>query len=577
MNCELSDVRRIIKLIRPYVKLYSIIFVFLCILYALSYIHPYLFKILIDSAIIEGSLDMVWKIVVIMFIVAVIRQIMNVIVHYLYVYFESKFFYDYQRKVFIRLMQVNIKEISNRKTGDIIARSHDDIKAIEGFVSNDLSSFLQDILFVMFGIGFLIFLDWRIALITVPVLALVPVCIDLLKKKVRKTGAAIRDRNGRILSLIEQVISGAPLIRAHSLQPYFMCKYDIIGKELKFYRKKMAKYQNTGGAIGEILVSVDTTIVVLGIGGSFVIRGTFTLGGMIAFHTYVRMMLGPSVSLFRTNLKLQQVISSIIRVDELLTLPGPQQLANNADVVEVKKIRGLVSVSDVSFRYDPDHLALNKVSCVIPAKTRTAVVGASGSGKTTLISLLCGLLKGESGTINIDGIDIKYIKNLSDLVSVVLQDSFLFDGTVHENLVMGAPGGANGLSDALRLSKVDFIRGIYDPLDSRGASFSYGERQRLCLARALLRNTPIILLDEVGANLDPESEASIQEAIRLLAREKTIILATHRLFSITDYDQIIFLDGGKVVESGTHDQLMELGGAYSRLYSTQMKNKLTPV
>ena len=553
---NIHDYRRIAILAKPYFGKLIAIFFILVLLYSASYAHPYLYKILIDDAIESGSLRLLWQIVLAMFGLALLRQGLSVLSHYLFSVLESRFFYEYQSGVLQHLLYADILRVSNKDTGDTISRVNDDVKVVESFITNDLANVFQNALFLLFGTVFIFYLNWKLAALTLPVLLLVPLCIDLLKVRVRSTSTKLRELNGKTVSLIEQIVSGLYLIRAHSLMQHFTRQYDVIGESLVNHRRRLAKLQNIGGAAAETVVSIITIIIVLGVGGSFVIKGAFTIGGIVAFHSYVRMMLGPSVSLFRTQLKIQQFLGSLDRVEEITSLKPFSRCSEDASCVKPELVKGRITMSDVSFGYG-DAPILKSISMTIKPGSRTAIVGGSGSGKSTLLALLSGIYNPETGSIQLDGINIRDIENLHELVSVVPQDAYLFNTSIKKNILMGKNDQFLSVSKALNLAKADFVTDENDLVGSRGLALSGGERQRLCLARALARNTPVLLLDEAGANLDPEVDMFIQSAIKELSKDMTIVYATHKLHTLHDYDNIIVLQKGKIIEQGTHDELMD--------------------
>ncbi len=477
--------------------------------------------------------------------------------HYYFTLFESLFTKNTQKRILKHMMELDISQLRRFSTGDTISRVNDDVKAMENFMAVQLSNLIKNYVVSIVGLGVLFYLSVPLTLAALPLLILVPLSMDLVKKKVRIASDNIRYSNGKVVSTIEQTLSGLYIINAHSYQSLFTDEYEKNANRIIDNRKKMVLYQSYSGAIAEIVIAMIMFGIVYGFGAHLVFQGKFTTGGIVAYYTYIGMMLGPLVSIFKTKLTVQSVLSSFHRIEELLLIGAEDKDHISSEKLSVSDSAWQKIVfNDVHFKYEED-IVLDGISLEIDRGEKVAFVGANGSGKSTLISLLLGLELSYKGEISFDDLELRRISNLKKLLSVVPQEAYLFNKTVLDNLTLDLEIDEKSVSESLKLLNIDYIDNLQMEIKDRGNSLSGGERQRLCIARALVRNTPVLVLDELSNNLDAASESHIYSLLKSKYEDRTIIVATHRMSAIKDFDKIYLLQNGRILDRGTFSELSE--------------------
>lgn len=556
MKIRSPEIAELYELAKPYRRMYFFGVLFTIALYGITFAIPIQIKNFIDTGLSSDSMSVIIPIVGMIVALKVLVQVFNIGMHYYFTVFESIFTRNTQATVLSHIMGVEFSKLKSFGSGDVISRINDDIKSIERFMAVELSELIKNYAVAVMGIGVLLYLSIPLTIAALPLLILVPFCMDLIKKKVRSANDVIRYSNGKVVSTIEQILSGLYIIRAHSYEGLFLQEYTAHANSIIHNRKKMALYQGLSGAIAEIVIALIMFGVVFGYGGYLVFHGKFTTGGIVAYYTYIGMLLGPVVSIFKTKLTVQRAMSSLERINELLNLNTID--AVNCDTAHTKINQDIARIEfkNVTFHYETTPV-LDRINLVFNRGEKVALVGSNGSGKSTLISLLLGLETNYSGRIEIDGHDIRSIDNLSEIMSVVPQDAYLFAKSVHDNLALGLDESEEAIEQQVDMLNLNYIKDINMQLGDRGSSLSGGERQRLCIARALVRKTPVIILDEISNNLDTMSEKHIYSLMKSEYSKRTVIAATHRLEVLKDFDRIYVLKQGKIVEHGSYAQLIE--------------------
>lgn len=570
-----SDIVRLYQLAKPYKRMYVYGVLFTIAVYSITFAIPMQIKKFIDTGIASDSMSVIIPIVGFIVLLKALMQVSNIGMHYFFTVFENIFTRDTQTILLKHIMGVEYSKFKSFGTGDVISRVNDDIKSIERFMAIDLSSLIKNYVVTAIGLGVLFYLSVPLTLAALPLLILVPFCMDLIKKRVREANDKIRHSNGKVVSTIEQILSGLFIIRSHSYENLFIQEYTSHANSIIHNRKKMALYQGLSGAIAEIVIALILFGVVFGFGGYLVIHGKFTTGGIIAYYTYMGMLLGPVVSIFKTKLTVQRVMSSVDRIDELLDLNSIESITRGIKQVAIDKEEPkLIECKNITFGYDTTSV-LKNISLSIGKGEKIGLVGSNGSGKSTLILLLLGLEADYSGSIEVDGHDIRGVTNLSEIISVVPQEAFLFGDSVCNNLNMGVNVCASSITHQLQQLGIDYVPDINMKISDRGSSLSGGERQRLCIARALVRNTPVIILDEISNNLDVASEKHMYNVVSTEFSQNTVIVATHRLDVLKNFDRIYVLKEGRIIEHGTYEDLNISGSEFSGELHSAENTKLS--
>lgn len=479
---------------------------------------------------------------------------------------------DLTRVCYDKLQTLSMRYFSDKQTGEIMSRMINDTRQMELLIAHSLPDMATNIM-VILGVCVMIFrINWRLALCT-----MLPVPIILLLSRVFITKVApLFKINQEVLAGLnantQDNLSGMKEIQAfgkegaESLRMRDYCKkYAFVNIRANFYN---AMYHPTV----EFMTSIGT-VIVMGVGGVLAMHGSMDTADIVGFFMYLSLFYTPLSTLARLAEDIQVSNACAVRVLELLDTDS--EVKEEPHAIEIPRGNGEVAFSHVTFGYDPAVKVLDDVSFTCKPGQMTALVGATGEGKTTIISLLERFYDPNDGAISIDGCDIRKatLHSLRNNLSIVLQDVFLFNGTVYENIAYGTENVSEAdVYEAAKIACADaFIRampeGYATKIGERGVRLSGGQKQRIAIARAVLRNTPVLILDEATSAVDNETEAQIQQAIENLAGRHTLIVIAHRLTTIMKADNILVLKDGRIAESGTHTQLMEKGGLYHDMCS----------
>ena len=479
---------------------------------------------------------------------------------------------DLTRVCYDKLQTLSMRYFSDKQTGEIMSRMINDTRQMELLIAHSLPDMATNIM-VILGVCVMIFrINWRLALCT-----MLPVPIILLLSRVFITKVApLFKINQEVLAGLnantQDNLSGMKEIQAfgkegaESLRMRDYCKkYAFVNIRANFYN---AMYHPTV----EFMTSIGT-VIVMGVGGVLAMHGSMDTADIVGFFMYLSLFYTPLSTLARLAEDIQVSNACAVRVLELLDTDS--EVKEEPHAIEIPRGNGEVAFSHVTFGYDPAVKVLDDVSFTCKPGQMTALVGATGEGKTTIISLLERFYDPNDGAISIDGCDIRKatLHSLRNNLSIVLQDVFLFNGTVYENIAYGTENVSEAdVYEAAKIACADaFIRAIPEgyatKIGERGVRLSGGQKQRIAIARAVLRNTPVLILDEATSAVDNETEAQIQQAIENLAGRHTLIVIAHRLTTIMKADNILVLKDGRIAESGTHTQLMEKGGLYHDMCS----------
>jgi ABC-type multidrug transport system fused ATPase/permease subunit len=481
---------------------------------------------------------------------------------------------DMRRRVEEHVMRLPVRYFDTTQTGVLISRVMTDADGIRNLVGTGLVQLTGGVVTAVFALGVLLYLNWHLTLLIIVVLAVfggaMGYAFRTLRPLFRDRGRLSAELTGRL----NQALGGVRVVKTYTAER----REDLIftkgaHKLFRNIAKSMTGVSATTAFSSVVIGAVG--IVMILVGGRAIVQGTMTLGDLFAFIFFTGLMAAPIVQIASVGTQITEAFAGLDRIREILDTP--REDADDASRAAVDDVRGDIEFEHVWFEYTAGVPVLRDVSFRAPAGTTTALVGSSGSGKSTLISLVMAFNRPTQGIVRVDGRDLATLR-LADYRShlgVVLQDNFLFDGSVAENIRYGTPHAA--LEDIRRVSRVahadefidQFEKGYDTVVGERGIRLSGGQRQRLAIARAVLADPRILLLDEATSSLDSESEALIQDGLRSLRRGRTTFVIAHRLSTIRSADQILVLEGGQIVERGTHGELMALAGRYRQLYDKQ--------
>ena len=528
---------------------------------AVGLAQPYISRLLIDDALLRRNLHALTYIAAAMVVVTIVGFALNIASSYCYVRLSSACLFDMRLAVYRHLQRLSPRYFSQKKLGDIVSRINNDIGEVQRVCSDTLLSVLSNLLFLVGSIAIMSWLNWRLMIASV---ALLPVGIFALRHyqgRLRFQTADLRQRSSDLGSFLIENLLGMRLIVASATETLEAERFRAYNTSFIRSLLSMQVLSFLASAMPSTVLTLSTAVVFL-YGGKLVIAQQLTIGGLVAFMGYHLKLLSPVQNLLGIYTNLLTGGVALERVFEVMDVsPEVSEIAAPASLPYVRQA---VSFAQVGFRYAVDAPVLRDVSFTIPAGQICAIVGASGAGKSTLADLLLRLYDPDAGTIAIDGQDIRQLR-LDDLrrqVAIVEQTPYLFRATVRENIAYGRPGAT---LDEVRIcaaaAAIDsFIQSLPNGYETivgeRGVTLSVGERQRIALARALLRDPSVLILDEPTSALDPTSEAAVTGELLQVLRGRTAILITHRMSLVEMADLVVVIEDGRVLETGSPSSLL---------------------
>ena len=569
-----ANLRRVAILFKPYRPRLAAVLGLIFVSGLLGIVAPFLVRDIFDEALPRDDDRLLTILVLGLIAIAVVTGVLGVGQTWLSNLVGQQVMHDLRAAVYRHLQRLSLAFFTRTRTGEVQSRIANDIGGVERVVTSTATSIVSNVTTVAAAVVAMFLLDWRLAVFS---LALVPVFVLLTRKVGEQRRLITTDRQktmADISALVEESLSvsgmllGKTMGRSVELADRFERESSALAglevRQVMAGRWVMASIQMS--------FSIMPALVYWFAGQSFV--GGVTLGTVVAFTTLQTRLFWPIGSLLSVQIDVQTSLALFDRVFEYLDLPV--EIVEREDAVDLPPCRGDLVFDHVWFRYGggPDGpWTLRDVSFEVPAGTTTAVVGETGSGKTTVGYLVARLYDVEQGRVTVDGIDIRgaTLSSIARTIGVVSQETYLFHASIRDNLRFAKPGASDEeIEEAARAARIhDLIASLPEGYDTfvgeRGYRFSGGEKQRIAIARTILRNPPVLVLDEATSALDTQTERAVQEALDRLAAERTTIAIAHRLSTILDADQIIVLDRGEIVERGAHDELLALGGQYARL------------
>ncbi len=536
----------------------------------------YLVKPFVDDLIIAGNVELAKLVPLFVVALAGFKGISRYIQQYNIRTAGQAAVQDIRNQLYEHCINLSMRFFSRTSTGGLMSRILNDVNVMQAALSDVLVTLLREVTTMVALIGYAFYADWKMALMAFIVIPAAAWPAAALGKKIKKFSRRGQDAMGNVTSVVEQSFSGIKVIKAFATEEHERQKFEKENSSFFHLLKKTFRYDAASSPMIELMTSFGVAAV-LWYGLNRVLVEEITKGEMFSILAAVVMMYTPLKRLTRVNNIIQQALGAGERVFEVLDTQV--EIVDAPDAFALPRSQGFVSFNDVSFAYD-DEPVLHDFSVVAKPGEVIALVGPSGAGKSTFIGLLNRFYDPQQGQILIDGMDIRNLtqKSLHENLSLVDQETFLFNDTLMNNIRYGrADADFTAVEAAARQAYADeFIRQLPDGYETmvgdRGVRLSGGQRQRICIARAILRDAPILLLDEATSALDTESEAMVQKALGNLMTDRTTFVIAHRLSTIMFADRILVLDKGEIVESGSHEQLMQRGGLYKRLYDTQFED-----
>ena len=576
-----ANLRRIIRLFGPYRARLGAVCALIVFSAGIGVISPFLLREVLDVAIPEQNMALLTALVAGMVAIPIVTGVLGVWQTLLSNQVGQSVMHDLRTQVYRHLQRLSLAFFTRTRTGEVQSRIANDIGGIENVVTSTATSVLANVTTVLASVVAMMLLDWRLAVFA---LALLPLFVWLTKRvgaQRRKVTAERQASLADVSSIVQESLSVSGILLGKT-----MGRTDDLAERFQTESARLADLEVRSRMTGRwMMAAIQTTFAVMPalvywFAGFTIAQGseTITIGTLVAFTTLQARLFFPIGSLLGVQLEVQSSLALFDRIFEYLD--------HRVDIVEgtrtLEDSRGEVLLDSVWFRYDDAAWTLADVSFSVPPGTKTALVGETGSGKTTCAYLVARLYDATEGAVAIDGVDVRELtfEALAAAVGVVSQETYLFHATVRENLRFAKPDATDEeIEEAARAAQIhELIATLPDGYDTvvgeRGYRFSGGEKQRIAIARTILRNPPVLVLDEATSSLDTQTERLVQDALERLSEGRTTIAIAHRLSTVRDADQIVVLDGGRVVEIGTYGELLARGGRFAELAA---RDDLVPV
>lgn len=482
--------------------------------------------------------------------------------------------HDLRQTLYFHIQRLSLAFHDQKSTGDLISTVTSDIDSIQTFITSGLLDALINVLTLAGMVGVMFYINWRFTLVALSVAPMLALVVFKYTRSIRKASREVRKKEGEIVSVIQEVLSSMRVVKAFAREDYEVHRLEEESLENVEIALRARGMKARLAPLVEVIVAVGTGLV-LWFGARMVLAGSLSAGSLVMFIWYLGKMYKPMQELSKMTDAYSKAAVGYERVRAILDMDG--EMKDQPGARRITRLKGRIEFDHVTFGYDPKTPLIEDLSFRIEPGQLAAFVGPTGAGKTTIISLISRFYDPLSGAVKLDGVDLRQYqqRSLREHISVVLQETVLFQGTLWQNIAYGKPNASRAeiMKAAELANAAEFIEKMpkgYDTLvGERGVSLSGGQRQRIAIARAVIRDTPILILDEPSSGLDAESEKLVFEALDRLMKGKTSIVIAHRLSTIRSADVIFVVQDGKLVESGRHEELAAAQGLYAELYDIQ--------
>lgn len=567
-------VRRIIPILKPYRKRMIVAIAGMIIYSLFNTAQAYMVKPLVDEIFINKDEYLLNLLPLALIALFCTKGIFYFIYSYVLEWVGQRVIYDLRDRIYNHIHSLSMDFFQKNSTGSLSSRIINDVALLQGAVSHALIRVLRDCLTVVGLLGVIFYMDWRLATLSIIFLPLAFTPIVYFGRKFRRVSTKYQETIGETSGVLYETISGARIVKAFCMERYerqrFGKKIDAIFDILMLD----TKYRSISHPLMEMIGGLAIALI-LWFGGYQVLQGVSTPGRFMSFLTALIMLYEPIKGVSKINSTIQNGMAAANRIFTLLDMKS--DIVEKEDAIDLPPFEKEIMFEDVSFRYSGEEPVLHNINLRVQRGEVLAVVGPSGSGKTTLANLIPRFYDVEQGVLKVDGQDIREVtlKSLRRQIAIVTQQTILFNDTVFSNIAYGREGCTKAeVYEAARAAyAIDFIKELPKGFDTvigeSGTRLSGGQRQRISIARAILKDSPLLVLDEATSSLDTESERQVQRALENLMQHRTTIVIAHRLSTIKNADRIIVMKEGRIVEEGTHEELLAMHGEYELLHNMQ--------
>jgi subfamily B ATP-binding cassette protein MsbA len=589
--CSQSAKLSVVRLIRPYWKQLALAFVAVLGETFGDVLEPWPIKVVIDNILQSKKLPG-WlagfvsgafgqnKLAVLNFAVAavagiaVVGAISSYVEKYLTTSVSQWVTHDLRRTLYNHIQRLSLAEYDKTQTGDLISRVTSDINAVQDFINSALLGIVVNVLTLVGMAGVMFYINWRFTLIALSIAPALFAVVYYLTRRIKKASREVRKKESELVSVVQEVLTSVRVVKAFAREDFEVTRFESQSLENVETALEARSIKAKLSPIVDVMVAAGTCLV-LAYGARLALTGQISAGVLVVFLLYLGKMYKPMRDLSKSTDTVSKAVVGYERIEEVLDIEA--RVRDLPGARKAPRFKGKIEFDHVNFAYDDKIPVLKDLSFETEAGQVAAIVGPSGVGKSTIISLIPRLYDPQSGTIRIDGVDIRRykLKSLREQISFVLQETLLFHTSVWENIAYGKPDASPDqiIRAAKQANAHEFIvqlsEGYGTMVGERGVTLSGGQRQRIAIARAIVRNTPILVLDEPTTGLDSSSEQAVIEALERLMKGKTCIVVAHHLSTIRHADVIFVVKESELVEKGTHDQLLAAGGLYAELYKIQ--------